>query len=165
MANVKAAADAAKNLAKQYKAVLDIVEVLDELGNLELAKKEALAAAEKAREGGASSQAELRSVEALLEVEEGKLAALNHKVKEADFSTVAAAARDDASTIVAEAMKTASRIANDSDAAEKERTKRYNDVAVKRTARIERLVEDEAKLTSSIDALQKTIDRMRAKFD
>ena len=64
--NLKQTADKAKNLGKQLQAVIEVGQVLDELGDLEIAKNEYLRDSKQAYEKKIQTQDELKEVQKLL---------------------------------------------------------------------------------------------------
>ncbi len=64
--SLKQTADKAKNLGKQLQAVIEVGVVLDELGDLEIAKNEYLRDSEQAHEKKIQTQDELKEVQKLL---------------------------------------------------------------------------------------------------
>ena len=60
--DLKQAAAKAQNLGKQLQSVIDVGNCLDELGNLELARKEALTGLEKAQAEYAAAQHDLQGI-------------------------------------------------------------------------------------------------------
>lgn len=64
--SLKQTADKAKNLGKQLQAVIEVGQVLDELGDLEIAKNEYLRDSKQAYEKKIQTQDELKEVQKLL---------------------------------------------------------------------------------------------------
>lgn len=120
MANKIQSADAIRRLAIQYQAMVEAADLLESIGSLEQASKEAEKAASAARENLKIAEEELASVKAETKKAKAKgddvialaVGAGNEKLEQADLEAkaIVAAANEQADLIVAKARKDADAI-------------------------------------------------------
>ncbi len=155
MTDVNQAATHAKNLAKQFRGVMEVAEVLEEIGNLEQTRAEAGRRAIEAREEAARAADEReKAVKALVQVQ-GDLdvakdtVALVIQSSETKAEEIIQKARAEASAKMAMAERTATGFSNQME----------RDCATHENL-IEGLIEEEAKVSAQLAETKEELEKL-----
>lgn len=157
MSEIKAAAEAATHLAKQYRAVLDLVDVLNKVGDLDNYIASAQGAFDKAKEDLVTVQTSYKLAKAKLDNKQAEYEKLKQEifttleVHSQNTNTIYAKAETDVKQIIADAYVQAQKIVDEATAKErasKERLAELNKQGLDAQYHLDALTADIANIKS-----------------